>query len=73
MDTEEAQGADSDSRLFVTVSGCPSAGTAGRLKQPHTTGLQVPFTSGGESSEANLPRASSGLPAAEPGKENDQG
>ena len=73
MDTEEAQDADSDSRLFVTVSGCSSAGTAGRLKKPHTMGLQVPFTSGGESLEANLPRESLGLAAAEPGKENDQG
>ena len=47
--------------------------TAGRLKQRHTMGLQVPFTSGGEFSEANPPRVSSGLPAAEPGKENNQG
>lgn len=41
--------------------------TAGRLKPPHTMGLQAPFTSYGDS-RGESPRASEDLPAAEPGR-----
>ena len=66
MDTEEAQGADRDSRLFLTVSGCSSAGNSRSSKTTSHNRAAGPLHKLWRRFRGESPRASADLPAAEP-------